>query len=198
MKKAKAGALAALAAAALGGCADQVRTSHGDAATFYSRSLVIHAASGGVFPLVVHGNPFPDLPADQAAEAVAREMRLPGWFPQTPFALAPAPGAPSGDYRLVLIFNPARPVGANEACGDLRRIPLASPGPEIQARAAFCAGSDPASDAFGRAPAAPPGSLTFRQFLDQLALAVFPPYNPDLQDDDRPFRFLPVLLRHPG
>lgn len=197
MGKPKTCALAAIVALGLAACAGQVRTSGGDVATFYSRSMVTHAASGGAFPLVVHGNPFPNAPAEQAAQAVARQMQLPGWFPQTRFELAPVPEAPRGDYRLVLIFNPARPVGAREACGDLRGVPLAPPGAEIEARAAFCAGPDAASDAWGSAPTAPPDSPVFRQFLDQLAVAVFPARNRTVEDDeDRFFHFGPRMFRH--
>lgn len=178
---------AAIAAAALGltACAGQVRTSFGDVTPFYDRSVVAHAASAGAFPLVVHGNPFPSLPQRQSAEAVAREMRLPGWFAQVPFSRAPVEGAPRGNYRLVLVFNPARPVSASEACGDLAEVPVTSgPAAETALRAAFCTRGEPISDARARMAAAGPGSPAFQQLLDQVSATLFPLRN-RTRDDDR-------------
>lgn len=167
----------------LAGCAGQVQTGHGDVTPFYDRNVVWHAAKGGAFPLVVHGAPSGGLAPGDAAAAVAREMRLPGWFAPTPFQPAPVASAPSGDWRLVLIFNPARPVSARETCGDLGRIPVLDPAGETVVRAAFCTGDEAISDVTARAPAAPPGASSFRALLDQIAAALFPERNPNLQGE---------------
>ena len=177
---------AALTAAALAisACAGAVRTGYGDITPFYDRSVVTHASAGGAFPLVVHGNPFPGVPQAQAAEAIARDMRLPGWFPPARFAPAPVPNAPRGDYRLVLVFNPAGPISAADACGDLREVPLAQQaGPETTLRAAFCTRGEMISDTSARAPAAPPGSPAFQQLLDQVSVTIFPERNRDREMD---------------
>ena len=181
---------AAAAALALTSCAGQTRTGYGYITPFYDRSVVSHAASGGAFPLEVHGNPFPDLPQAQAAEAVARQMRRPGWFQPTPFALAPVAGAPRGDYRLVLVFNPARPVSSAEACGGLRETPLApAAGPDITVRAAFCTRDETISDTTARGLAVRPDSPEFRQLLDQIAVTIFPERNRE-RDRDRGDNFV--------
>lgn len=183
--------LAAFSAAlSLIGCAGQVQTSYGDMTALYGRSTVQHAGAAGAFPLVVHGVPFPGVAARPAAEAVARRMRLPGWHPPVPFALAPVAGAPTGDWRLVLVFNPTRPVA--DACGDLRGIPLAPPRAEIQVKAAFCTGGEMVSEASGGAPSGGPDSPQFQQLLDQIAATVFPERN-RLIEPDQPF-----LLRRRG
>jgi len=167
----------------LAGCAGQVQTGYGDVAPFYDRSAVRHAAEGGAFPLVVHGTPSADLAPGEATAAVARDMRLPGWFEPAPFRPAPVAGAPSGDWRLVLIFNPARPVSASAACGDLARIPVLEPAGETVVRAAFCARDEAISDVTARAPAAAPGTPSFRALLDSIAAAIFPERNPNLQGE---------------
>lgn len=183
---------ALLAALAVGGCAGQVQTSHGDMTALYGRSAVQHAGSGGAFPLVVHGLPFPGLSQRASAEAVARRMRLPAWHPPVPFAIAPVASAPTGDWRLVLVFNAARPVSDAAACGDLRDVPLAQPGQDIRVKAAFCTQDAMISEAEGSAPAMGPDSPGFQQLLDQIAATVFPERN-RLIDRDEPF-----LLRRRG
>ena len=180
------------AALSLTGCAGQVQTSYGDMTALYGRSVVQHAGAAGAFPLVVHGAPFPDVAARPAAEAVARRMRLPGWHPPVPFALAPVAGAPSGDWRLVLVFNSARPVSDADACGDLRSVPLVPPGAEVRVKAAFCTGGEMISEASGSAPSGGPDSPQFQHLLDQIAATVFPERN-RLIDPDPPF-----LLRRRG
>ena len=179
---------AALTAAALAisACAGAVRTGYGDITPFYDRSVVTHASAGGAFPLVVHGNPFPGVPQAQAAEAIARDMRLPGWFPPARFAPAPVPNAPRGDYRLVLVFNPAYPVSGADACGDLSQVPVAAsrPSGETTLRAAFCTRDEPISDTSARAAAAGPGTPAFRQLLDQIAVTIFPERN-RMRESDR-------------
>jgi hypothetical protein len=178
-------AASALAALVLSACAGQVRTGFGDITPFYDRSVVTHASSGEAFPLVVHGNPFPGLSQAQAAQAIARDMRLPGWFPQVPFAPAPVAGAPRGDYRLVLVFNPAVAVSGADACGDLREVPVApQSGPQTTLRAAFCTRGETISDTTARMAAAHPGSPAFQQMLDQVAVTIFPERNRD-RDPDR-------------
>ena len=174
----------AASALALSACAGQVQTSYGDITPFYDRSVVTHASAGGAFPLVVHGSPFPGVAQPQAAEAIARDMRLPGWFPPTRFAPAPVADAPRGDYRLVLVFNPARPVSAADACGDLREVPVApQSGPETTLRAAFCTRGETISDTTARAAAAAPGSPAFRELLDQVSVTIFPERNRDREMD---------------
>lgn len=178
------------AALALSACAGQVRTGYGDVTPFYDRSVVTHASSGNAFPLVVHGNPFLGVPQPRAVEAVARDMRLPGWFPPARFSAAPVTNAPRGDYRLVLVFNPARAVSGADACGDLRDVPVAPPaGAEITLRAAFCTRGETISDTSARAAAAQPGSPAFRQLLDQVAFTIFPERNRD-RDRDRGDNFV--------
>ena len=176
----------ATGALALSACAGQVQTGFGDITPFYDRSVVTHASSGGAFPLVVHGNPFPGLPQRQAVDTVARDMRLPGWFPQVPFAPAPVASAPRGDYRLVLVFNPAQPVSGADACGDLSQVPVAAsrPSGETTLRAAFCTRDEPISDTRARAASAGPGSPAFRQLLNQVSVTVFPERN-RMRENDR-------------
>lgn len=168
---------AILAGLAVSACAGLPQTSTGGLTPFYDRSVVAYAAQGGAIPLVVHGSPHPDVDPAEAATLIAQDLRLPGWFPPTPFRPAPVPGAPSGDYRLVLIFNPARPASGDDACGDVSRIPLAPPGAQMTVRAAFCTENERITDAAAWAPASAPGAPTFRALTDQILMTVFPERN---------------------
>lgn len=177
-------AAATLGILALAACdnSSATRLSYVDTNPGYSRSIVQYASSGEAMPLEVRGAT-PGIPA----QAVAAGMRLPGWFEPKPFALAPVDSAPSGNYRVVVVINPDRPVGANRVCGDAGSIGTA-PGPELKLQAAFCAGSDALSQATAFVPNTEAGTAEFQDALNQMTLALFPPRNPIFDDDRRPNR----------
>lgn len=175
---------ATLAVLALAACdsSSATRLSYVDTNPGYSRSIVQYASSGAAMPLVVRGET-PGIPA----QAVAAGMRLPGWFEPKPFALAPVDGAPDGNYRVVMVINPDRPVGAKRVCADADSIGTA-PGPELKLQAAFCAGDEALSQATAFAPNTQAGTPEFQNVLNQMTLALFPPRNPIFDDDRRPNR----------
>lgn len=177
-------AAATLAMLTLAACysSSATRLSYVDTNPGYSRSIVQYASSGAAMPLEVRGAT-PGIPA----QAIAAGMRLPGWFEPKPFALGAVEGAPSGNYRVVMVINPDRPVGANRVCGDVGSIGTA-PGPELKLQAAFCAGGEVLSQATAFAPNTQAGTAEFQDALNQMTLALFPPRNPIFDDDRRPNR----------
>ncbi len=177
-------AAATVAVLALAACQNSsaTRLSYVDTNPGYSRSIVQYAASGAAMPLEVRGAT-PGIPAP----AVAAGMRLPGWFEPKPFALAPVESAPSGNYRVVVVINPDRPVGARSVCGDAGGIGTA-PGPELKLQAAFCAGGEVLSQATAFVPNTQAGTPAFQDALNQITLALFPSRNPIFDDDRRPNR----------
>lgn len=171
--------IAAVAALGLAGCAGVPRVTNVSFDSFYDGSAVTHASSGGAMPLVVRGNPY-GVSDDQATAQVAQAMRLPSWFSSRPMAPAPAANGPSGDYRLVLVFNPERGVGSRRICRDIDDV-RTSGADDFRVYAVFCAGDQYVSQAFmtvgGATPR--PGTPAFRAAMDPLMDQLFPAENPD-------------------
>ena len=94
--------LAALASA----CAGITSTYSPNISTFYTPGVVRYAVQGGAMPLVVRGVALEGQSSEASASMAAANMRLPRWFQSVPFQAPPVEGAPSGNYRTVLLFNP--------------------------------------------------------------------------------------------
>ena len=173
--------IAAVAALGLAGCAGVPRVTNVSFDSFYNASAVTHASSGGAMPLVVHGNPY-GVSDDQATTQVAQAMRLPSWFSSRPMAPVPEANGPSGDYRLVLVFNPERGVGSRRICRDLNDVGT-STADNFRVYAVFCAGDQYVSQAFMTVggPTPQPGTPAFRSVMDPLMDQLFPAENPDLR-----------------
>lgn len=172
-------AAAAVAAFGLAACAGVPRVSNVSFDSFYDASAVTHASSGGAMPLVVHGNPF-GVSDDQATAQVAQAMRLPSWFSSAPMAPVPEANGPTGDYRLVLVFNPQRGVGSRRICREADSIPT-SGADDFRVYAVFCAGEQYVSQAYMTVggPTPQPGSPAFQSVMDPLMDQLFPLENPD-------------------
>lgn len=172
-------AAAAIAALGLAGCAGVPRVSNVSFDSFYDGSAVTHASSGGAMPLVVRGNPF-GVSDDQATAEVAQAMRLPSWFSSRPLAPVPEANAPTGDYRLVLVFNPERGVGSGRICRDTDDV-RSSGADDFRVYAVFCAGDQYVSQAVMTVggPTPRPGTPAFRAVMDPLMDQLFPAENPD-------------------
>ena len=169
----------AVAALGLAACTGVPRVTNVSFDSFYDGSAVTHASSGGAMPLVVRGNPY-GVSDDQATAQVAQAMRLPSWFSSAPMAPLPEANGPSGDYRLVLVFNPERGVGSRRICRDLNDV-RTSPTDDFRVYAVFCAGDQYVSQAFMTVggPTPQPGTPAFRAAMDPLMDQLFPAENPD-------------------
>lgn len=173
----------------LAGCAAGAGTPVTDAtATLspaYDPASVSRAARDGL-PTVVHGNPFA-LPREQAERLVLSTLRMPGWHRPAGFVADPNAGERRG-YRLVVVFNPARPVGHGGACRDPRDIALGPGAATTRLHAAFCASERPLSHISGRAALTGPDDPAFRELLAQALDQLLPPRNHLIEDDDLPRR----------
>lgn len=165
----------------LAACTGAPQTSFPNVSPFYSRGLVAYVTQGGAMPLEVRGKPFAGMDGDDIAGHLAQRMKLPQWFAVRDFAPAPVAGAPSGNYRTVLVFNAAElTADADDACTDAANIKLAPPGETLKVIAAFCAGDETVTDTFGGVVAEGPDSDAYRQLLWQISVALFPLRNIDL------------------
>ena len=121
--------------------------SYVDVETTYVPGNVGYATHDGKLAAVVHGSPFGRADAG-TAEAIARGLELPGWFP--PATLTTVPTGVGGDraaFRVVLVFNPDTPhLGGKGACGDLSAVPLRAPGPAMRVAMAFCNDAKPEAE----------------------------------------------------
>ncbi len=164
--------------------------SYVDVETTYVPGNVGYATHDGKLAAVVHGSPFGRADAG-TAEAIARGLELPGWFP--PATLTTAPTGVGGDraaFRVVMVFNPDTPhLGGKGACGDLSAVPLRAPGPVMRVAMAFCNDAKPEAEVMLEAPSgAGPDDPAFRARLNQALAVMLPHENPSRRDSNAPFR----------
>ena len=168
----------------LAGCAGGAATPVTDAAATlspaYDPASVRRAARDGL-PTVVHGNPFA-IPRAEAERLVLSTLRMPGWHRPARFVAYPNEGERRG-YRLVVVLNPARPVGHGEACRDLRDIDLGPGAATTRLHAAFCVSERPLSHISGRAALAGPDDPALGRLLAQALDQLLPPRNFLIEDD---------------
>ena len=164
--------------------------SYVDVETTYVPGNVGYATHDGKLAAVVHGSPFGRADAG-TAEAIARGLELPGWFP--PATLTTVPTGVGGDraaFRVVLVFNPDTPhLGGKGACGDLSAVPLRAPGPAMRVAMAFCNDAKPEAEVMLEAPSgAGPDDPAFRARLNEALAVMLPPDNPSRRDANAPSR----------
>mgnify|MGYP006275797101 CR=1 FL=1 len=168
-------ALAATAlAAALAGCAGSGVSRVWGRSYFAPYNIATFSAFAASGPVVeIRGAP----PGGAGPEAAAEALRLPGWWPQTPFRLSDAPPGSTDGSRIVLVFG---------AQGGVDPIALCrGGGPEGGARetltvqAAYCVGSRAGSGAVleaGRRLG--PGDAEFSREMIRLMDAIAPRSDP--------------------
>ena len=166
-------AFALTCAALAGACTDaggSVRVSSEDYASQYDYNQFRLAGDGRTFPVLMAGNSFPQLGADDADRRLLVVMQANKPRPRLTFVQEKA--GPDAGHRLVLVFDPANQVGATRVCkGD------AAFGPHVAGQlsvfAVYCRGDVPLSQAIGRATAATPEDRDVARLFDDLFKTVF-------------------------
>jgi len=177
--------LAALASA----CAGITSTYSPNISTFYTPGVVRYAVQGGAMPLVVRGVALEGQSSEATASMAAANMRLPRWFQSVPFQAPPVEGAPSGNYRTVLLFNPvALSTDGGDACGPLDRIETGGPTDVTRIVAAFCTGDSVITSVRGSAPS-DGTEMSVARLLTQVSFGLYPARNPTFDFDKRDFFF---------
>ncbi len=165
-----------------GGAADTL--SHVEQQPFYGAAAIGYAVSDGIINTVIHGQPLPGAPADR--EAIAALMRMPGWHPQARLTTRPDPTRPANNHRLVFVFHPARGFPeSNRICGRLAHYPVGPPAAPVRVHGAFCAGTEPAAEAFGTGQAAGPHRPALADLLNRLLAVMLPPPRTEFRDRQR-------------
>lgn len=166
-------------AGTLSACADgAVGTAH--LGTYDPATLNYIASKGALYTQVI-GNPF-DAPKTDLDRSLTASMTG-AHFGQTVRFSTERDPANRSPYRVVVLFNPGAGAAEHNLCQD-----QAEPGPgsggRIHVVAALCAGDSRETSVAGRIPGASgPNDPTFRHLIRRMTAQLFPPRNPDIQDD---------------
>jgi hypothetical protein len=180
MRRAVAAVAAALAVAgcAGGGLFDE-RIAFVDHDPAYSPLEFGGFAAAG--PLVEARGP---IPGGASAEELAAALRLPGFFPQTPFRVAPPAPSEARQARIVLAFGPGAGFDPVALCRG--GVDGAGGGEGLGVAAAWCRGGSPLG--WGRLdhrrPLAP-GDPAFTASMRRLFGEIAPPRRPNDPREDR-------------
>lgn len=180
---------ACLCLAAAGCATGSIITSDG-AESPYSYLEFRAAASGRDFLVEVRGMPFAGVDQeqfDQRLMAIMRSAQPPGLG--TRFTTRRDMPGMVPQYRLVLVFNPARNLAHETQCRALETV---QPGPivpgQVRVSVAFCRGTDLMSKAVARTPATGVDDPAFLRMFEDVLPVMFPRRNPFIPS---PFLFLP-------
>ena len=168
-------ALALSCLALAGACSDagrSVRVSSEDYASRYDYNQFRLASDGRTFPVLMSGNSFPQLAADEADRRLLVVMQANKPRPRLTFVQEKAAPGPDSGHRLVLVFDPANQVGAARVCKGAMAF-----GPHVDGQlsvfAVYCRGDVPLSQAIGRTTAGTPEDGAVARLFDDLFKTVF-------------------------
>jgi hypothetical protein len=106
-------------------------------ATQYDYQEFYIATAGKPFQVIVAGNPFPTLNADDVARHLLPAMQASKPRPPLTFTYEKPGEEPHPYYRLVLVFDPANDFGASSACNGPPRFKPGTPG-RVYVFAVYC------------------------------------------------------------
>jgi len=146
----------------------------------YTQKYVVedyqNAALNGEIRTKIVGNPFSG-PADVFTGTVTGQMKGANLGRETAFTPTPK-GAGSGRYHVVMAFNPAISVAADDLCAGASWPTPGKTGGRVTLLSAFCFDSDLLSTADGRITRAQgTDDPMFRKLVRQVTLALFPAYD---------------------
>lgn len=130
------------------------------------------AADGKYFRVVLAGNPFPALPADQASAGLLPVMQAAKPRPALTFTYDAPLEEPRPDYRLVLVSDAANDLNGDGVCKGTTRFKPPRPG-VVNLFAVYCRNDMALSMTTATTPAAMPGDPRVSQLFRELFLVVF-------------------------
>jgi hypothetical protein len=170
-------ATAALVLPALGACSGAgrgVSVSSEDYAVPYDYGEFRAATDGKDFPVLIAGNPFPDLSVADLDRRLLPVMQAHKPRPRLTFTLDTVPAArvERPAYRLVLVFDAANDVTAGRVCKGETRFAAHVPG-RIAMFAVYCRNDLPMSQAIGRTTATRPEDPAVAQLFGDVFQTLF-------------------------
>jgi len=130
------------------------------------------ASDGKAFRVVLAGNPFPALPADEAARRLLPVMQLAKPRPALTFTYEQPVEAPRPDYRLVLVSYAANDLNGDRVCRGETRFQPAVPG-ALNLFAVYCRNDQVMSMTTARTNANAPEDASVNQLFRELFQVVF-------------------------
>lgn len=147
----------------------------------YTPQLLNYAAGKGGMLVEVVGNPFP-VPKPEVDAVVVAVLERSHYGPRIPFFME-APEGYTSPYRVVVALDPAPGVGARTLCAGRVETRPRAPAELNRVEAALCARELVITSTGGRV-AGPlgPRDPAFVRLIEQIGLALFPPFDPDRHD----------------
>lgn len=156
----------------LPGLAGAATISSEDYAVQYDYDEFRAASDGRNFSVVVAGNPFPALAAEEVARRLLSVMQANKPRPRLTFTYEKVVEAQRPDYRLVLVFDAANDLAAERVCNGVTRFKPHTPG-RVDMFAVYCRNDMPMSQAVGRAAAVGPEDPQMARLFKELFAVVF-------------------------
>ena len=169
-----------LIATALSGCAPGQMTGQNPGPTLgganyapqYDFSEFWAATDGKTFHVIVAGNPFPALPIGEVKARLLPVMQANKPRPPLTFTYEQPVEQPRPDYRLVLIFDPAKDLGSGPVCNGVMRLKPGTPG-LVYVYGVYCRNDLALSETTGWTEAAGPSDPRLGPLFAQLFLVLF-------------------------
>jgi hypothetical protein len=130
------------------------------------------AADNKPFQVIIHGNPFPNVPFDEVAQALLPAMQAAKPRPNLTFTYSKPSEDPRPYYRLVLVFDYANDLGADSVCRGTQRSGPSSPG-VFKVFAIYCRNDMTMSQTTAWTPANGPDDPRIQQLFRELFMVVF-------------------------
>ena len=172
MRTVKKIAAALLAATAIPAAAYAATIGGMNYATQYDYREFFSAADGRNFQVIVAGNPFPNMNADDVARHLLPQMQTNKPRPALTFTYDPPVEEPHPYYRLVLVFDAANNLNSVTACNGKPRFKPGTPG-RVYVFAVYCRNDLALSETTGWVDASGPDDPSVGVLFKDLLATVF-------------------------
>jgi hypothetical protein len=124
------------------------------------------------FRVVLLGNPFPSLEMSEVARRLLPVMQANKPPPRLTFTYDEPVEQQHPDYRLMLVFNPAKDLGSGPVCNGVKRFRPPTPG-RVYVYAVYCRNDLALSEVTGWTNAAAPDDANMGDLMKDLFNVVF-------------------------
>ncbi|MBI3197177.1 MAG: hypothetical protein HYZ40_06660 [Rhodospirillales bacterium] len=130
------------------------------------------ATDNKTFQVVIEGNPFPNMPADEMAQRLLPVMQIAKPRPNLTFTYDKPAEIPRPYYRLMLVFDYPNDLGADSVCQGRQRTARGTPG-VFKVFAIYCRNDMTMSQTTAWTPATGPDDPRVQELFRELFMVVF-------------------------
>lgn len=141
-------------------------------ATQYDFNEFRQATDGKTFRVEMFGNPFPSMAADDTARRLLPVMQAVKPRPNLAFTYDKPAEKRRPDYRLMIVFDPARDLGADSVCSGAMRLTPPTPG-RVYVYGVYCRNDLALSQTTAWVDGASPEDPHVRELFSQLFRTLF-------------------------